>query len=228
VRHLLFVLALAGIAASAGWANPLCVPGGSLQSYIDTYTDLTSACQIGDKLFWGFSLNPGGGPSATAVLVNIPGNLDGVTEVGITFNSGGWAVSSSNVIDAFLGYSVATLSGQPLIEDATLTIVGTLAGTGGSATVIETLTPAVAGSPITDTLPGNASNNVNFLSTLQTSMVVSNEIHLVGGLGFAGLSHVSIVENDFSEAIPEPLAPVLAGSGLLLLGAGIRKRVRLD
>lgn len=228
VRRLLVILALAMVVASVSMANPVCVPDGTLQSYINTYTSLATACQIGDKLFYGFSFVPGGGTSATGVQVNAPAGLDGITEVGISFNTGGWAVVAGNVIDAFLGYTVTTLSGQPLIEDATLTIVGTLTGSGGSGTVIETLTPAVAGSPITDSLPVNTSNHIDFSTTTVTTLQVMNEIHLVGGAGFAGLSHISVVENDFSEnvSLPEPLSMVLIGSGLLLFGAARRKQFR--
>ena len=98
MRQLLVLVALLGLFGAAAIANPLCVVDGTLQSYETNYATQGTACQIGDKLFWGFNLTagpsntPGAGPSAAGVQVQpLPG--DGLTNIGIAFNSGGWAVS---------------------------------------------------------------------------------------------------------------------------------------
>jgi hypothetical protein len=226
--RILKALAIIGVLVSASSAAPLCVNDGSLQSYITTYNTLGNACQIGDKLFWGFNLNDttGFGPDATQIQVQ-PIPFDGISNIGISFNSGGWIADPGFPIDAFVSYNVATLDGQPHIDDATLSITGTLSGGGATATVTETLTPAVSGSPLVASLPSPVSDHIVFASTLQTSLFVKNEINLFVDPRFpSSSSHVSVIENDFSEniTVPEPLVTTFIGSGLLLFGFLRRKR----
>ena len=155
----------------------------------------------------------------------IPG--DGLTLIGISFNTGFWDVASLLPLDQILSYNVATLSGAPIIKDATLSIAGTLAGIGGSGSVVETLTPAVPGSPITATLPSTVSVNINFIGNMVSQLAVSNRIQLVGGPSFGDTAHISVIENDFSEniVVPEPMTTVTLGAGLLFLSLAWRKRL---
>ena len=232
LRRSVLSLALLGLMASlANAAIVPCVVDATLQSYITNYNNSSNACQIGDKLFWGFDLQNGPlaigtEPSASDIKVlPIPG--DGLTLIGISFNSGFWDVSSLLPLDQILSYNVATASGQAIIKDATLTIAGTLAGIGGTGTVVETLSPPVTGSPITVTLPSTVSVNINFISTMVPALAVSNRITLIGGPGFGDTAHISVIENDFSEniVVPEPMTTVPLGAGLLLFGLAWRKRL---
>lgn len=231
LRRSVLSLALLGLAASTANAAPLCVVDATLQSYITSHNNFGNACQIGDKLFWGFDLQNGPlaiGTEPTAddiKVLPIPG--DGLTLIGISFNSGFWDVSNLLPLDQILSYNVATLTGQPIIKDATLTIAGTLAGTGGSGTVVETLTPAVPGSPITALLPSTVSVNINFIGNMVSTLAVSNRITLQGGPGFSDTAHISVIENDFSEniVVPEPMTTVPLGAGLLFFGMAWRKRL---
>ena len=233
-KTLVLLVALTTMASIPALANTLCANDATLQSYITGSSTFATACQIGDKLFWGFALTNGPGslgfePNASQIQVQpVPG--DGLTNVGISFNTGGWVVSSSIPIDQILSYNVATVSGDPLIKDATLTITGTLTGTGGSGSVQETLSPPVAGSPIIASLPSNLSINIDFSSTKVSALAVSNEITLLGGQGVRDLAHISVFENDFSElagTVPEPMMMGPIGAGLLLFGlAGQKLRQR--
>ena len=219
---------LLGLWAPAAFAAPLCVTDGTLQSYITSNNTFANACQIGDKLFWGFSLTnvTGNEPPATVIRVQ-PRPFDGFSQIGISFNSGGWAADPGAPIDAFVGYFVATASGYPAIEDATLTITGTLPSIGGgTAIVTETLTPAVSGSPLVASLPSPVSQHIIFSSNTQSSFFVQNEINLSANAGATTAAHVSVVENDFSELVPEPMMPLLIGSGLLLFGFFGNKRLK--
>lgn len=229
-RNLVLLSALLMMACIPAVANTLCANDATLQSYITSSSSFATACQIGDKLFWGFSLTNGPGalgfePTALQIQVQpVPG--DGLTNVGISFNTGGWVVSSAIPIDQILAYNVATVSGSALIKDATLTITGTLTGTGGSGSVQETLSPPVAGSPITVSLPSTLSINIDFSATKQSSFAVSNRITLLGGRGIQDLAHISVFENDFSETpetVPEPMMAGPIGVGLLLFGLAGRK-----
>ena len=234
MRRLFLLFALAGLVCSFAVANPLCVNDGSLQTYITSYT-AANPCQIGDKLFWGFTLSAGPNsigaePTASGIQVQpVPG--DGLTNIGISFNSGGWVASggipgvSDIPIDAILTYHVASMSGLAVIKDATVSITGTLPGTGGSAVLTETLTPGVAGSPLTASLPSSATDHIDFSSTLMSTFLVKDELILTGGPNERDIAHVSVFENDFSElvTIPEPFVSALIGSGLLLFGV-VRRR----
>jgi hypothetical protein len=232
MKRFCLLVGLLGALGTAAMANPACIGDGTLQSYITGSATFSTACQIGDKLFWGFGLSynvppgtAGAGPTASQILVQtIPG--DGLTNIGISFNSGGFSIANSFVIDGNITFNVATASGAPIMEDATLSIVGTLSGTTGSATVTETLTPGVFGSPLTASLPNNTSQHTDFSLTPVTTLAVNDHIVLVGGRTFSDIAHVSVIENDFSEfTVPEPLVSVLFGSGLVLLGA-MRKRLK--
>lgn len=220
---------LLGVLSTAAMANQLCTNGGTYDTYITNYNSFANACQIGDKLFWGFQHTAGANasgqePFSSEISVHaIPG--DGFSNIGISFNSGGWVANSTTPINDILTYNVATLSASPIIKDATLTITGTLTGLGDHAQVVETLTPGVAGSPLTATLNSPASVNIVFLNNMQAMFAVKDEISLLVDPGNNTQSHVSIVENDFSELVPEPLPTSLIGSGLLLFGLVLRKRV---
>jgi hypothetical protein len=230
MKQIVLMLSLLGLICTVATASPLCVNDDTLQNYMTNYNSFANACQIGDKLFWGFNFSvgasntPTAGPNAGGIQVQtLPG--DGLTNIGISFNTGGWAVSSGVTIDNNITYNVTTFTSQPLIKDLTLTIAGTLTGTSGSATTTETVNPAVPGTPLTASLPGVTSAHTDFLATPVTTLSVTNNIHLVGGVRFSDLAHISVVENDFSElvSIPEPQISFLVGSGLLLLAVGRRK-----
>ena len=228
MKKVLLLLIVSTVFMGLASANQLCVNDNSLQQYITSYNSLANACQIADKIFWGFSLTggpsaSGGEPSASQIQVqDVP--FDGVSNVGIIFNSGGWITSFGTTLDSIISYHVATASGFPAIKDATLTITGTLTGAGGSGTVTESLVPVAAGSPIVTTLPSPVSVNITFVPV--SSFTVTDEVKVVGGVGFTDFSHISIVENDFSQVIPEPYGFALMGSGLVALGLVRRRRAR--
>jgi hypothetical protein len=231
MKQMLLSFALLGVFGSVASANPLCTNNATYQSYITNFSTFANACQIGDKLFWGFQHTPGalavgGEPLSNEITVHTsPG--DGFSNIGIVFNSGGWVADSSTPIDDILMYQVATFSGAAIIKDATLTITGTLTGAGDNAHAVETLSPAVTGSPLTASLPSAASMNIQFLGNMQSSFLVKDEILLSVDSRNSTLAHISVVENDFSEAIPEPVSTVLIGSGLVLFGLAQRKRLKL-
>ena len=228
MKRFCLLVGLLGALGTAAMANPvLCASGATLDTYISGNSTFANACQIGDKLFWGFAISqPTGsyGPAASGIAVTTsPG--DGVTNVGIVFNSASWVADPGFPIDQTITYNVATLSGASIIEDATLTITGTLTTAGDTGKVIETLTPGVAGSPITATLPFPVSQHINFLDNMQSTFQVKDEI-IVSTANTA--AHISIVENDFSEAVPEPAVAILLGSGLVLIGLVRRRSVKAE
>jgi hypothetical protein len=225
VRHVFVLFALLVLMVPACSGSSACLTNGSYQFYETNYDTFANACSIGDKLFWGFALNnkTGNEPAATGINVQpVPG--DGFSNPGISFNAGGWTADVGFPIDAIISYDVATASGSPVIEDTTLTITGTLTGAGSAGQVTETLTPSVPGSPLTVFLPGPpVSAHIDFLSDEQAVFAVQNEI-ILSITSKSSTSHVSVVENQFSENIPEPAVTFLIGSGLMLFGLVRRRR----
>ena len=200
MRRLLSLLALVCLAGAVASASPMCLNGDTLQNYISNYATQDNACLIGDKLFWGFTLangltnTPGAGPTTGAITVGtIPG--DGLTNIGISFNSGSWAISQGFTIDQNLSYNVTTFSSQPLIKDATLVIAGTLVGTGGTAKVIETFDwryPAPA-----DCLPPGSIRPTPTFLPARYHAIDFQQYPSGGGARLQDLAHISLVENDF-------------------------------
>jgi hypothetical protein len=230
VRRFLLLLALGSVLCALAAANPLCVNGDNLQNYINNYASQANACQIGDKLFWGFNIvnNPqatASGPAASSINVQaLP--FDGLTNVGINFN-GGWVISSSGVLDQTISFNVITLSGQALIKDLTLIIAASLSDSTGSVNVTESVVPSVAGTPLTANVGTQLVHN-DFSPNYQTSFAVSDHLAVTGGSSFLSFAHLSAIENDFSElvTVPEPTIASLIGSGLLLFGLVQRRCYR--
>jgi hypothetical protein len=205
------------------------VSADTLQNYITNYNTFGNSCQIGNLLFWGFNLADG--PTALG-LEATPSDIQVVpviaTDFGINFNTGFWDISNGLRIDQVISYNVATLSGQPLIKDATLFITGTLAGTGGSGGVTEAFGPPVPGSPMNASLPSTVSVNIDFSGAPVSQFTVSNRILLIGGPGNGDTAHISVIENGFSQiaSVPEPISTIPLGAGLLLFGTVLRKRFK--
>ena len=239
MRRLLLLVVLLGTIAGYAGAAPLCVDGQSLAYYIANYGSQQSACQIGDKLFWGFSAAPGpqswlygqyhvgAEPDPADISVQtIPG--DGVTNIGIAFTSGGWSISSGITIDQVVSYDVATVSGLPYIKDASLIVAGDSCATctAQASEKLGTTTSASDIATLNAALPSPASSHVDLL-TLRTGMAVTNEVLLIGGPQMDDLAHLSLLENDFSEItpIPEPMTALPVGAALLLAGRMLRRRI---
>src|SRR5215467_10814219 len=92
-RKILLLSAIISMFGTMAVAAPLCVPNATLQSYIT-----------------------GNEPPATQIQV-LPLSFDGITNVGISFNSGGWIADPGFPVDAFISFNVATISGAAVIED---------------------------------------------------------------------------------------------------------------
>jgi len=228
IRALWILTALSVFAGLASANGLLCVsvnPGGLLSDYIANNATFGQACQMGDKLFWDFSLANGvhaGGGEPTASAINVQA-IPGLTNVGIQF-TGGWIVAHGQTMDSIISYRVGTVSGSAALDDATLGITGTLS-TSGSAGATETLT-GVPGSPLQAALPFSTSAYIAFGGSTFSSLSVTDEIRVTGGTGFGNIAHISIVQNNFYETVPEPYESVLIGSGLLAFGLLRRRKPR--
>lgn len=220
--------------SSSAAASSLCVQA-SLSQYIQDYVGYSNACSVGDKLFYDFSFSSsassGTAPRATALQI-VPDAGDGVSNPGFLFSGGAFLVFPGRSIDATLIYSVATMSGQALIEGYSLSIAGSHNGQGnGFGTVTESFSNSPAGTPlITSIGPADGtvlSAGVNGLP-LASGTIVTTTLHVESPAGSSDIVTLSAIQEHFSEisSVPEPYQPVLIGSGLLVLGLWRRRRAR--
>ena len=218
MKRVMLLLVIAGLVSLSAIASPLCTTA-TLQTYITSFTNQANACQIGDKLFWGFSLTDLAGATAdpTASQITLTPLGADPANPGIRFGSGGWVIAFNDVVHQSIAYSVATISGSVVIKDATLGATGSVAN-GGTGLITETITPAGPSSPLSVNLASaNLSQNVDFSANKLAMLQVVDEILVTAPLESSSV-HLSIIDNNFSEVIPEPWTVLPLGAGLTLLG----------
>ena len=224
--------ALAGVASAA----PLCLANQSIAFYEATYTNLASACQIGDKLFYAFnygSVASGGAIAPDATQVFVTPDPSNASEPGLVFTSSGWTVSgtsgSANAdvisIDSNIGFNVQTVSGLPQILDASLDFTGFFSTTGGGQALIgETVSftgpqPAVGLSVDSNNGPFRDVKEFAGVSNLR----VTKDLQVRIARTQTGTATITEFREGFSES-PEPVSTFLMASGLLGLGFWRRRR----
>jgi hypothetical protein len=224
-------MALAGMAS----AFPLCT-SNTAAFYVSTYNSSTNACQVGDKLFYGFFYSGtavGGATPVTGSQVNVVGDPSNPNEPGLIFSSTAWTVSSPGGnpatidLDSSIQFTVQTVDGRPLIADASLNFTGNFTVTGvAGADIAETVRPGGVPPGISFHVDstGPFSSVVNF-PTAVSLVTVSKDLVVIIPPNQVGSASISSFREGFSENIPEPVGGFLIGSGLLGLGL-LRRRLR--
>jgi hypothetical protein len=218
------LLAFSGVVG----ANPLCLTD-TLANYQANYTNLATACQVGDKLFYAFNYSVTTSPVSqvgpTNSQVTVTGDPSDPNEPGLIFSSTGWTVSgisnsSFNIsIDSNIRFTVSTIGLNPIIHDGSLTFAGTESVTGlGQAQIAETITPqgqASVGIGV-DSNAGPFTSVGNFLpvATVAVSKDLVVRIPRVTGPFVASSATITSFREGFSEGVPEPTTFLLIGSGL--------------
>jgi hypothetical protein len=201
------------------------------------YVSLGSGgCIIGDKLFSNFTYNAtfyGSGAYVPAADVTLTPVGADTSNPGILFSSEQVFVSAADpsvfsYVDLGIGFTVSTLDGSKVIEDASLTLSSfALTGT-GRANIAETISPGAASAlllsvdssgPFVDHTLFTPTNTVSVLKDIIVSVPPSEE-----NLG-SGTAQIFSFQENFSQ-VPEPVGSVLIGSGLLALGIWRRRATR--
>jgi hypothetical protein len=230
MKRVFLIPIVLSILAGCATANPACIDGNSLQQYITSYNSLANACSIGDKLFFGFTYTSSATGGATAVpasSIHVASVLSDPLDPGIQFQIGGYFAGALQSRDGTIGYSVVTDDSSELIDDADLTIVGSITRGTGSLTGTEhlyfpgTSTDIDPGSPIVDIYPVSSFTHINFVDfggPLVRGLDILTAIHVAADAG--SFATMSAVEEHFSqEIVPEPYGILLVGSGLLCVFA---------
>jgi hypothetical protein len=227
LKKFVFVfLALTWCATNAHAALLDCTAGNgvSLASLI-----ASEGCQVGDKLFSGFTDTPN--PS------NSNPNPNDITVKGTVTNgdpglhfSGMFGVGPGQGADFLISYVVTVLDPTRLLSDIHLFFNGFASGT-GFAGVTETVFSqnpfAIIGQAAVSTVnpPGSLQNTVVLTQPVRSALVQKDIILFGGANGFATISFVDQITSQTST-VPEPASMTLLGTGLLGLVRLARNRRR--
>lgn len=198
------LLALGGLNARAGVVG--------LPTTLNNLLPAGSTAVVGDLTFSNFGYSTSTPPpTAAGVTVSpffLPPTGPPFVETGIAF-TGGFFAPPGGTADYTITYEV-TSSGAP-ITDAYLGITGGNNGGTGYVDVGETIT-TLTGAPVATLdafIPGSGISTATFAP--ETSLLITKDIFIYGGsLG----ATVSVINQGFSTAIPEPTSMALLGIGL--------------
>jgi|WetSurMetagenome_2_1015567.scaffolds.fasta_scaffold56106_2 hypothetical protein len=190
-----------------------------------TMADLLQGATIqsGDKLFYNFhAYSPiatgGATPVDPATIIVKPIYSAERDELGLSFQSASFFVSSGQTMDITFVYSMMVTDPNFLISDNTLTMRGSARGTGSYVNISEDIlavTGDLLGHNLVFTIEGDPTSKIlshQFFKYPVTSITVEKDISLVGGPD--GGAAMSYMEQTFSQT-PEPATLCLLAIGAI-------------
>ncbi len=221
-------LPLAALASEV--SPPPCVQG----TFAD-YMALTGGCTVGDKVFTDFNYVASGTLGLAASQVTVTPDNSNPMDPGLLF-TGSWTAANGMQSDSHLQFTVSTLSGAPLIEDASLSIGGYGTSGIGIVSVAENLCLGGTFTGWTTNCSSETTSNLLVFTpngptydhttfTPVSSVDVLKDINLIAANGGANFATLSGVTQNFSQ-VPEPATLTLLGTGLIAIGGKLRRRMR--
>ena len=185
----------------------LSTPGASFTNGDKVFFDFNNISQVGDLTV------------PLSQIYVVPYTYNG--EYGIQFQSADWSLSGANQsYDLGFNFEVTTTSGQPLIEDNTLQVVGAVLN-GGQTHV---------GEDVTDLDENSLASNLVYINSSGQNLIshqvfpggpyavidVEKDFSMVTGSDPDSQAFVSHFDQTFSE-VPEPSSALFLGLGGLAL-----------
>ena len=197
----------------------------SVFSSLLTYQDLINQkeIQIDDKIFFDFSYTSSASGGANPVLAKdiIVELVETPLNPGFKFIAN-WSVSSGQVLDSLIRYSVRVLDGGNPIKDISLKMEDYNSSGNGGVAIAETNSLVPDSLMVYNYSGGTRDFDQIFFNRTIGPIAVVKDIVLIG---IDGEARVSKVINQFSE-VPAPSALLLLGPGLF--GLLILKRRFID
>jgi hypothetical protein len=225
MRRFVFLVIAASIVVPAAMATTTCPSGGynlynpqPVGTLAGSITCATNALSFSEFQF--ASSASGGATLPTPASVTVT-PLQTLGNEGFSFNPG-FSVSSNQSQDVTILFEVTAAPGD-LISDLFIFFNGASTGTGSTSFSETYCTGSFSTGCTTFSVPdaGQISKHIDITPT--THLFITKDFGASGGT--SGNASISLVQNNYSNATPEPSALVLFGSGLLGLAGVIRRKL---
>jgi PEP-CTERM motif len=227
MRRFIFLVIAASIVVPAAMATTTCPSGGynlyspqAVGTLSGSITCATNALTFSEFQFAASA--SGGATLPTPASINVT-PLQTVGNEGFSFNPA-FSVSSNQTQDATIFFEVTAAPGD-LISDLFIFFNGSSTGTGSTNFSETYCTISFSLGCTTFSVPdaGQISKHIDIAGV--THLFITKDFVATGGTN--GTASISLVQNNYSNATPEPSALVLFGSGVLGLAGMIRRKLSI-